>query len=261
MILKREASNIETDYIYVDMYVGSCINKYGINKTQEIINNFSGEQRFFICQHIYVHKLNFEDSIVFSPHSHIDDQVISIPHYTLTSNHKNNSQRNLLFSFIGSVKTYPLRAKIVQKYNHCFDTGVKWAVDAELSATVKNYFKQKYIDLANRSVFSLCPRGAGISTIRLFESMSMGSIPVIIADGFSRPMEDFLDWNEFSITINESDVDKIEDELKSVHQGKIKAMQKKVRKVYSQYFSNDKLPEAILKEIQGKRRLFPDDCL
>jgi len=45
-----------------------------------------------------------------------------------------------------------------------------------------------YNDLLCRSVFSLCPEGAGINTIRLWESLAVGSIPVLLVSCSHIPM-------------------------------------------------------------------------
>ncbi|WCJ59684.1 exostosin family protein [Fontisphaera persica] len=46
----------------------------------------------------------------------------------------------------------------------------------------KNKMREDYLEIMGKSLFSLCPRGVGLSSIRLFESMEMGVAPVIIAD-------------------------------------------------------------------------------
>jgi hypothetical protein len=48
-----------------------------------------------------------------------------------------------------------------------------------------------------RSRFVLCPRGRGTSSIRLYETMAAGRVPVIIADDWVPP--DGPDWDSFSI--------------------------------------------------------------
>jgi hypothetical protein len=45
-----------------------------------------------------------------------------------------------------------------------------------------------YNDLLCRSVFSLCPEGAGINTIRFWESLAVGSIPVLMISTSHIPM-------------------------------------------------------------------------
>ena len=47
--------------------------------------------------------------------------------------------------------------------------------------------RQRYIDRLRRSVFCLCPSGTGPNTIRLWEAIGSGAIPVIISDTFRPP--------------------------------------------------------------------------
>lgn len=47
---------------------------------------------------------------------------------------------------------------------------------------------EPYNRLLCESIFSLCPEGAGINTIRLWESLAVGSIPVLILSRFHIPM-------------------------------------------------------------------------
>jgi hypothetical protein len=47
---------------------------------------------------------------------------------------------------------------------------------------------EPYNRLLCESIFSLCPEGAGINTIRLWESLAVGSIPVLILSKFHVPM-------------------------------------------------------------------------
>jgi hypothetical protein len=59
----------------------------------------------------------------------------------------------------------------------------------------------RYNYILSDSVFSLCPEGSGPNTIRLWESMAVGSIPVIYSDGWVPPQLPGLDWGDFSISI------------------------------------------------------------
>lgn len=46
---------------------------------------------------------------------------------------------------------------------------------------------RRYNELLSDSVFSLCPEGAGPNTLRLWESLAVGAIPVVLADGWIPP--------------------------------------------------------------------------
>ena len=49
----------------------------------------------------------------------------------------------------------------------------------------------------------ICPRGWGSSSIRLFEVMEMGRVPVIISDAW---VNEAPKWADFSVRVSEADV-------------------------------------------------------
>jgi len=55
--------------------------------------------------------------------------------------------------------------------------------------------EEEFRDLLLNSVFSLCPSGSGPNSIRLWESLASGAIPVVISDGYLPP-GDLCEWNE-----------------------------------------------------------------
>lgn len=74
-----------------------------------------------------------------------------------------------------------------------------------------NHLKHEYIETSIQSKFVLCPRGAGASSIRLFEAMEMGRAPVIISDAWVQP--EGPDWSTFSIRVPEHDITHLPDIL------------------------------------------------
>ena len=120
-------------------------------------------------------------------------------------------------------------------------------------------FVDKYLDLLNDSIFSICPRGTGVGSIRLWESMSMGCIPIILSDDYKEPkiikfyddgLINDLSWNDFSYHIKEKDVHLIKDLVK-YHMEKNK-FSFSPKSFYNDYFSNDKLYLSVVYEL--KRR-------
>jgi hypothetical protein len=61
-----------------------------------------------------------------------------------------------------------------------------------------------YINTLESSMYSICPRGYGSCSIRLFESLLSNSVPVILSDQYVPPP--IIDWNIASIRIPESEV-------------------------------------------------------
>ncbi|PIN02405.1 Acetylglucosaminyltransferase EXT1/exostosin 1 [Handroanthus impetiginosus] len=60
-----------------------------------------------------------------------------------------------------------------------------------------------------RSIFCLCPLGWAPWSPRLVESVALGCVPVIIADGIRLPFPSAVPWAEISLTVTENDVDNL----------------------------------------------------
>ncbi|RDX75860.1 putative glucuronoxylan glucuronosyltransferase IRX7, partial [Mucuna pruriens] len=60
-----------------------------------------------------------------------------------------------------------------------------------------------------RSVFCLCPLGWAPWSPRLVESVALGCVPVVIADGIRLPFSSAVRWSEISLTVAERDVGKL----------------------------------------------------
>ncbi len=64
--------------------------------------------------------------------------------------------------------------------------------------------KREYSDVLGRSMYSICPRGFGTSSIRLFESILAGCVPVIISDNYVPTYN--VDWDKCALFIKESQI-------------------------------------------------------
>lgn len=114
------------------------------------------------------------------------------------------SEADLLFSFVGSPSVscrediYRLShpGAIVERITGFtfFDPGSERFEER----------KAHFADVMSRSRFILCPRGRGVSSIRLYEAMAAGRVPVIIADEWVPPAGP--EWSSFSVRWPEGDV-------------------------------------------------------
>jgi hypothetical protein len=103
-------------------------------------------------------------------------------------------------------------------------------------------------EIMGRSVFSLCPRGLGPTSFRLYESMSMGSIPIYVWDkAKTLPYCEELDWSEFSVSICIDDIESLPTVLENIPAKRILAMQQKLAEIYSSYFTIQAVCDYILK--------------
>ena len=84
----------------------------------------------------------------------------------------------------------------------------------------------RYNEIISQSIFSLCPEGTGPNTIRVWESMALGAIPVIYSDEWLPPQIPEISWEDFSVFIPKNNYDQTLEILDSINAVKIKQMQK-----------------------------------
>lgn len=146
-------------------------------------------------------------------------------------------QKNYLYSFIGR-NCHRVRQAIYNLKSNRSDVLIENSSHFNVWSKTKaeNFEKrlQYYTEVIQSSKFSLCPRGFGASSIRLFESMKLGVCPVIISDEWKLPKGP--DWNTCSILINEDHVDEIENILIEKEEDH-RELGKQAAENYKRYFS------------------------
>jgi hypothetical protein len=65
-----------------------------------------------------------------------------------------------------------------------------------------------------KATFCLCPLGWAPWSPRIFESVQIGCIPVIIADDIILPFEKYFNWERIAVRVKEADVPRLEEILK-----------------------------------------------
>jgi len=126
--------------------------------------------------------------------------------------HKKVLAGKYLWSFQGSSYTHPARKKLFalkDELSFTSDTSATTLPNlmGQTSMELQAIFRNEYIQLLQDSDFILCPRGRGTSSMRIFEAMRAGRVPVIISDKWTPPP--FIDWARISIRVKEDEVDKV----------------------------------------------------
>ena len=119
-----------------------------------------------------------------------------------------------LMGFVGS-RSSPVRHEILDAYASRHRTVIDTDAFDAWHATPDERTEQRRIFEASLAdaLFALCPRGAGTTSLRLYEAMQAGRCPVILAD---RWVEDYgVDWS-FALRVRESDHDRLEEILRAV---------------------------------------------
>ena len=141
--------------------------------------------------------------------------------------------RTIPISFVGSV-THNIRYNLLHSLYQ--KPGVVISAD-NWSPNISNEKVDLFKRIAEQSIFSLCPRGYGATSYRLYEAMQLGSIPAYVSDKHLLPWSDELDWNSFCIVRNENQITQIYDELTNFSGSTAFEMQSKLLKVWKEYFS------------------------
>ena len=203
----------------------------------------------FICQHIDVIRLALPaNCLLFTPHATEGDNYIPIPHFTPFDPIEKPialSNRPNLFCFYGASFTHETRKKILNHYKahpdfNLMDTGA-WHFDKSNEA--RSQIEADYSKCLSECVFSLCPRGTGPSTIRIWDSLALGCIPVIFSDGLKMPIPNYVNWEDSCIFIPESSIDNIINMMPP--QKVAQAMVKNGHEIYNKFFNLDNLHKAI----------------
>jgi hypothetical protein len=95
-------------------------------------------------------------------------------------------------------------------------------------------------DIMARSDFSLCPRGLGPASFRLFEALSVTSIPIYLWKVRSwLPYADELDWSSFALVAEAGDMGAAKEALQRMPAEAIRRMQDRIAEIYPRYFTYD----------------------
>jgi hypothetical protein len=147
-----------------------------------------------------------------------------------------SDQPDILFSFLGNSQIL-LRRQLLKLKN-------PRAIIEDTSSFNAFFAKEqtndhaRYADVLRRSKFVLCPRGSGSSSIRLFETLRAGRVPIIISDQWVAP--NGPDWSSCSLQIRERDIAGIA-QIVSDLEPRWAEMSSAARQVWDGWFSEEVL--------------------
>ena len=166
----------------------------------------------------------------------------------------------LLFSFMGRGGNRT-RARILRLRHpraHIADTSGTDFFGSQDEAHERQ--RRDFSAIISRSKFVICPRGAGPSSFRIFETMAAGRVPVILSDLWVPPRGP--DWGKCALFIKEKDVGEIGAILEK-HEASYAQMARAARGEWLNWFAPDALFHRMtesLKEIVETRRV-PESVL
>lgn len=119
---------------------------------------------------------------------------------------------NLLWSFVGTISNHPVRGRLRElgddaslvRDTQTWSDKIRWKWRGEHHREARRAFTS-FAETMGHSAFVLCPRGRGPGSIRLFEALQVGRVPVIVSDEWLPTP--FVDWESCSIRVAERDIE------------------------------------------------------
>jgi hypothetical protein len=186
------------------------------------------------------------------------NQAFTIPIPLICSPIKNikNKEKDIFCSFVGSVTPngvgyVGLAHRIRMSMLNVLVDNPKYLLKPKYwSSDVNEKRKDLFLDITSRSKFTLCPRGYGATSFRLYEAMQLGSIPVYIYyDKPFLPFKNDLNWEKLAILIDYSQINEIDSVLSSISEEKYQEMLEYTKQIYLEHFTLKGMSLNIIKSL------------
>lgn len=158
---------------------------------------------------------------------------------------KTHIDKNIFCSFVGSL-THKIRKDIYTQWKDDKDFYLK--IDTWSPIILENKLNS-FLDTTLRSKYTLCPRGYGTSSFRLYECFQLNSVPVYISDVHSLPWSDEIDWNEFCVVVTDKQIGELKTILENISDTKYQNMLNSGKEFFSKYFTLESVCKNITKRI------------
>lgn len=154
-------------------------------------------------------------SVVFMPSCHRSSRAYPAPYFATPPIHPPRpiTQCEFEVGFQGALNTESdLRGRVAQ--------ALKASARPVVCRTTDGYFhtsyslhqqaelRKEYFQLLDNSQFIFCPRGAGVTSLRFFEALAWGRLPLLVADDAALPLADIIPYDDFVVRIPELEVDR-----------------------------------------------------
>jgi len=142
-------------------------------------------------------------------------------------------KKDILCSFVGTIKNHRIRRKINDLFGETF------VIKDNTSYGV-------FIDIMERSIFSLCPRGYGATSFRICESLQHGSIPIYVYNNPWIPFTDKFDFDNIGIAVHEFEIPDLAEIVESKTETDIQRYLVNGEKIYDKYFTYEGCAKEII---------------
>lgn len=204
--------------------------------------NLKSEERYFtIVQYSGGPLIELENTLIFSMGGTMNtklgknSKVIPLPLLYESNLKKADLEKKYIASYIGR-PTHKIRTKLEDRITSNEKFYIKNITSMSSSISKENL--ELFEKLIKESYFSICPRGYGPTSFRLYESIQMGTVPIYISDKFFLPYIEFLDWSEFAILLKSRNISSLPRKLNNlIESGEYFRLKDNLDKVSEKYFN------------------------
>jgi len=120
--------------------------------------------------------------------------------------------------------------------------------------------RKEFVDTLLNSDYALDVRGDTNGSMRLFEALSLGRIPVIVDTARPLPLSHTLDYRQFSVLVDIRELSHLPERIAAFHASLspevFKGMQVKAREAFKNYFRVDALTKHLVEELRAQVNTF-----
>lgn len=161
----------------------------------------------------------------------------------------------LSIGFVGAGYTY--RKKYLTQLEEEPDLTTNFIIRDGYIGRLKQRQRKEFIYNMHNNLFTFCMRGAGNFSVRFYETLMMGRIPIVVKTNSIFPFEDKIDYKKVGIFIEESDLENekslckiIIDYFNEKTNDELLEIQKNNRNLYLKYFHKKTIWEQIFLNIK-----------
>lgn len=212
------------DHVFVASHdFGSCFHTLEdvamADGVPEILRNSVILQTFGVK---YEHPCQAVENVVIPPYIPPETVRLTLEKFPI------DGRRDIFAFFRGKMELHPKNVS-----GRFYSKGVRTKIWDHFNRDRRFYLRRHrfagYQSEIARSAFCLCPLGWAPWSPRLVESVALGCVPVIIADGILLPFSSVIPWPEISITVPENDVARLGEILDDVARTNLSDIQRNLR--------------------------------
>jgi hypothetical protein len=172
----------------------------------------------------------------------LSDESIAISLFSRTKKFVSIANCKMKANFVGSVNTHPIRGELISYLSEeNFWSKIFLLMRGEfhgpiIDGTERIKREMQFYNAMERSYMTLCPRGTAMTSNRFFETMSLGRVPILIAEHCALPFQEEINYEDFCFNLNYDRFNEL-NRILDTGDKELRKMCKSSYKIYSEYLS------------------------